>query len=92
MRHFFECKKTTSDVSRPTPPTFLGKLGLSCTSKTGTQRVPGDTLPPSGGPTSVIDDAGFSSHFFFIKKKKQHKKDNKHKSKKLAKLRLNNKT
>jgi hypothetical protein len=69
MRHFFECKKPTSDVSRPSPPTFLGKLGLSCTSKTGTQRVPGDTLPPSGGPTSVIDEAGFSSHFFFIKKK-----------------------
>jgi hypothetical protein len=28
--------------------------------------VPGDTLPPSGGPTSLIGDTGFIRLFYFF--------------------------
>jgi hypothetical protein len=43
---------------------FLEKLGLSCPDTK--KKVPGNILPPSGGPTSAISDAGFCRHLFII--------------------------
>jgi hypothetical protein len=47
-----------------------------------TRTAPGNTLPPSGGPTSVIVEAGFSRYLLYLHTHKIKKNNNSKQNKK----------